>query len=120
MKKPVIKFSHNWNNKLLCPVFTTIRRLRGADEPPEFGSRKYKYYYNLIGKEFDVQLKKEVIAKATLISVQNINYSEIPVTIYRTDTGYVNGDDIRYLFSKFGVKNDMDEMLILTFSRGRK
>lgn len=46
MKKetPVIKFKRNWNNKLLCPCFSSLRL-------------KNPVYYR-VGKVFDVQLFK--------------------------------------------------------------
>lgn len=80
-----IKFSHNWNNKLDCDIFTTIRR---------FTEEKYLYYSQSLGECFNVVLtdldntdKELVYTKAKLVSVMEEDLREIPLGILILDTG---------------------------------
>jgi hypothetical protein len=104
----VIKFSHNWNNKLDCGVFTTIRN---ATE------EKYNYYKDSRAQVFNVQLKgKGIIKKANLMQVRKMKYALIEYSILAFDTGIIDPVEQLALFQKFGMKEITSEMLILTFS----
>jgi len=102
-----IRFSHNWNGKLSQNVFTTIRNHTDS---------KYHYYLESKKSVFDVWLKGSGnIKQATLIDVCLINYSDIPFPLIATDTGIVDEDKALGLFEKFGMEDDHEWMIVLTF-----
>ena len=84
----VIKFSHNWNNKLDNDVFTTIRN---------FNQGKWEYYKDAMGSEFNVALNGVFHSKADLIEVQKYNYYDIDRHILVLDTGMTDPDQIESL-----------------------
>jgi len=102
---PIIKFSHNWNNKLACKVFTTIRR---------WEEEKEKYYQGCVGKTFTVMLSNNKIGEAVLRAAYPEQISRIPVLILMLDTGMLDLPDILDLFKKFGVK---DKVIVLLFEK---
>lgn len=51
---PMIRFTKNWNNKLDCDFFTTIRRNSG-------------YHNRFVGREYSVYLKGKEYCRAELI-----------------------------------------------------
>lgn len=75
-----LKFSHNWNNKLQCQAFTTIRF---------WNSEKYQP-----GKQLKIVLTdskgavKTDYGTATIASVYQITLQQITEYIARIDTGY--------------------------------
>jgi hypothetical protein len=99
----IIKFSHNWNNKLNNKVFTTIRR----DWPA-----KLDYYRRATNSIFQICLKGEYHSQAQLDSVKPIRFSMIPHALLATDTGT---SFYTAIFDKFGIRGD-DKVLILTFT----
>lgn len=103
--RPLIRFSHNWNNKLEQSIFTTIRK---------FGVRKASYYSKLVGEEFDVELQKVKFGKAKLIDMQVIEFGNVPRGLLYTDTGMKTKPDVMNLFAKFKVFPS-DNVIILTF-----
>ena len=100
----VIRFSHNWNNKLDNPIFTTIRSSNEA---------KLKYYKEAIGYGFDVFLKKKKYCYAELQQVEEYLFDDIPEGLLMTDTG-MEFSDMQQLFANFGIESG-DKVLILTF-----
>jgi hypothetical protein len=100
-----IKFSHNWNNKLHNPIFTTIRK---------YDVLKAKYYKDLITQNFDILLQNKKIGNAKLINMEIIRFNDIPESLLHIDTGYDLVCDIIELFSKFGITEN-NSVLILTF-----
>ena len=69
-----LRFSNNWNNKLNCNSFTTLRL------------RNDKKYYS--GAKVDVYLKNIHKGKGTIISVSHFTIDKINEFIARIDTGY--------------------------------
>lgn len=69
-----LEFTHNWNNKLQCKSFTTIRL---------WNERKY-----VEGKELPVYLHGFDRGFARIISVKKIKIEQINEHIARLDTGY--------------------------------
>ena len=68
-----IEFSQNWNNKLLCDVFTTIRPF-------------YKKYS--IDEVFDVRIGERFFCYAKILKSENKTLKEIISSgVYLTDTG---------------------------------
>jgi len=67
-----LKFSYNWNNKLDCKAFTTLRL-----------SNKY-----FIGDELEVILNKKVLYNATIIDKKTFKMKDITDWVAYIDTGY--------------------------------
>ena|SRR3990167_5890676 len=97
-----IKFTKDWNNKLQCRVFTTIRK---------FDLKKYIYYQNKINEVFDVEVAGIVRFQARLCSVKWENLNEVEPFLLFLDTGE---DDPFKIFKKFGVQ-EKDKVIILLF-----
>lgn len=70
----VINFSTNWNNKLDCKCFTTLRLLN---------PKKYQ-----LNKQYLINLKKNPIKKAEIIGIKTIFFKDINEYIAHLDTGY--------------------------------
>lgn len=70
----ILDFSYNWNNKLNCNSFTTLR-LRNDN----------KYF---ITKHFEVQLKGESRGIHMVVDVKHFKITQINEFIARLDTGY--------------------------------
>lgn len=70
----VINFSTNWNNKLDCKCFTTLR----LKNP-----KKYQ-----LNKQYLINLKKNAIKKAEIIAIKTIYFKDINEYIASLDTGY--------------------------------
>ena len=104
----VIKFSHNWNNKLDNDVFSTIRR---------HTSEKQQYYNSLVGATCNVLLEGMYHCNATLLRVTAYNYSDVDRHILALDTGIYDVAEQDALFSQFGCK---DRVLVLLFKKGEK
>ena len=102
-----IKFSKNWNNKLNCDIFTTIRKSSVS---------KFKYYKSVLGQRFEVILKFEPFREVNLINVQELYLKEIPLHVLRLDTGIEDLAKIEEIFKEFGI-GDYDKCLLLTFSK---
>ena len=100
---PIIKFDQNWNKKLDCNIFTTIRKYD-------------QYYLDAEGWSFDVELNKEIYCQAKLISIKCTFFEVIPLEFLRLDTGLEDITDIYKIFKKFGVLHG-DDIIILTFKR---
>lgn len=102
----IIKFTHNWNNKLEQQVFTTIRR---------WNHEKQEYYEQLISEPFDVLLKGTKVGVAELHSVQVVEFSQIPKGLIMMDTG-LREEHAYDIFSQFGLMTlPNNKAIILTF-----
>ena len=89
IEKPKIKFTHNWNNKLSCKFFTTIRK---------FSKEKKEYYRKYYNATFDVLLNDKKVCEAKLVDINVIEFH------------------LQDVFIKFGIKNET-KVLLLTFMR---
>lgn len=69
---PTLNFSYNWNHKLDCDSFTSIRL-----------SERFE-----IGKRYTITLKGKYIATAELVEKKKIFIDQINEFIARLDTGY--------------------------------
>lgn len=74
MKNEQLKFSHNWNGKLLCDCFTTIR----PHNPKRYA----------VGITLDVFLKQTFLGVYEVIDHKNLSVNTISDWIARLDTGY--------------------------------
>ena len=86
-----IQFSTNWNNKLDCKVFTTIRK---------------ECYVN-IGEVIDIKLKQSAtvvttIGRAKVLAIEKMRACDIPVQTICTDVGYPYDESLKVLVSMLG------------------
>ena len=103
-----IKFMHNWNNKLDCQVFTTIRK---------YTQQKLNYYLDRIGEPFDVILgRKELKCQAILKRVDVKPLQKFPYILLCLDTGKTDPEIIETIFKNFGIKL-WDRAILLIFER---
>lgn len=70
----VISFSYNWNKKLDCVAFTTIRLYQPV-----------KY---IIGEQYEIQLKKEKQFDGVIIDIKKFMLKDLSNFIAYLDTGY--------------------------------
>ena len=72
----VLRFSYNWNNKLDCKAFTTIRI-----------SDRFK-----VGQEYDIQLREKIdyVSKgaAKILEIREFKLEQMNEFVARIDTGY--------------------------------
>lgn len=100
-KPNVVKFAHNWNNKLDAEYFTTIRK-------PDV---HFKYYSMRIGEPFSVLLNGKKYCRAILVDSNVIEVAKITPELLVIDTGTM---EWKKLFEKFGVK---DSCCLLLFRK---
>jgi hypothetical protein len=98
-----IKFSHNWNNKLECDMFTTIRK-----HTPD----KHKYYTSEIGKEFRIMLNDLYQGMTVLDDVICARFDDIYYLLVEMDTGMKYHKAVG-LFKSFGITEDTEVMILL-------
>lgn len=99
-KLPTLRFSHNWNNKLCCEYFTTIR-LQNASRTP--------------GIQLDVFLKDKSIGTAVIVTKVKLRMSAITDMMAFLDTGY-NRDETRKILRKMYPDQD-DPLMDFTLLR---
>jgi len=69
-----INFSYNWNNKIDCKAFTTLRL-----------SNRNKYK---IGELYQIYLKKTFVKNGIIVDIKVLSLNEINDYIAFLDTGY--------------------------------
>jgi hypothetical protein len=69
-----LEFSTNWNNKLDCKCFTTIRL--------------YNHAKHFNGNQFEVYLRKKYSAKVEVIALSLLKLSQLSDYVSYLDTGY--------------------------------
>lgn len=102
MPKDTINFSTNWNNKLDCMAFTTIR-LRN--------SNKYQ-----IGREYKIILKKDFKKNARIEDIKTIYFNQINEFIAHLDTGYSAHETkniIKKMYSKINLETQPFSFILL-------
>jgi len=105
IEKPKLSFSHNWNNKLECDIYTTFRG---------FKEDRYQYRVSNTGKIHDVFLKRKHYHQATLRYVTHFEQlAQVDVTLLRLDTGLVEFRDIVELFRRFGIEPEDPVMMLV-------
>lgn len=82
-----LKFQKNYNNKLNCDVFTTLRK-KGC------GIHR--------GNKVAIVLNDKVYKWVEIIDVVEINYQDIPPILLAIDTG-ITDSSVHALFERFGV-----------------
>ena len=92
-----LEFNYNWNNKLQCKVFTTIR----LDNP------KYTE-----GVKYDIVLKGESLGTAQIIGVKKMFLKDINEYIAGIDTGY-SAEECKNIIMKMYPKCDFEKTKLL-------
>lgn len=103
MSTPNINFSYNWNNKLNCKAFTTIR-LKNVN--------KYQ-----IGKEYNILLKKQLLKSAIIEDIKTIYFNQINEFIARVDTGYSAEETkniLKKMYSKINLETQPFSFILLS------
>jgi hypothetical protein len=85
----VLNFSYNWNNKLDCQAYTTLR----------LSTAKYE-----IGKVFQVVLQGSVHHYAEVVSIKVLKMAQINEFIAHLDTGYTVEECKNVLRRMYGDK----------------
>lgn len=94
-----IKFSHNWNNKLDCNIFTTIRD----------ATDKFDYFRSMQGRVVDILLNGKRYCRAKVKLVRYGDLSQIPEDVKVNDTGT---EDYSEIFNKFIKPNEQGEQKV--------
>lgn len=97
-----LEFSTNWNNKLDCKCFTTIRVYNPT-----------KHFH---GNKFEVHLQKKYKAKVEVLSVGVIKIKDLTDYICYIDTGYSKQETIEILYKMYpriDFKNQYLTILLL-------
>lgn len=89
---PVIDFSYNWNNKLDCKAFTTLR----------LANERY-----VEGRRYAVRLKGELKGDYRIEKIKTIFLNQINEYISYLDTGY-SVADCKNVIKKMYPKIDVD------------
>lgn len=86
----VFEFNYNWNNKLQCKVFTTIR----------LQNDKY-----VIGDKYEILLKKDRLGTAQILDIKNMFLKDINEYIAGIDTGY-SAEECKNIILKMYPRQD--------------
>lgn len=92
-----LSFSYNWNNKLQCAVFTTIRL---------YNETKYRQ-----GNHLEVFLKDEKLKNVIVVGNKKIMLKDINNYIGGIDTGYC-GVKCREIIQKMYPKIDFNKQAL--------
>ncbi|MFI1771019.1 ASCH domain-containing protein [Thalassobellus citreus] len=98
----VINFSTNWNNKLDCKCFTTIRLKN---------SNKYK-----LNHEYPILLNRKLVKRAEIIDIKTIFFNQIDEYIARLDTGYSayeTKEILKKMYSKVNLETQPFSFILL-------
>ncbi len=71
---PSISFFYNWNNKLHCKAFTTLRL---------HNPNKYQ-----VGQQYQIVLNKKPLGTGTVRQIKNLTLATLNEFIAQIDTGY--------------------------------
>lgn len=93
---PFLNFSNNWNNKLDCRCFTTIRSAN--DMKYQLGARKIIQLRNRKG-----ELEKNY-GEAEIVYIRKLKANDITEPMARLDTGYSRKDTIGILHRMYKNK----------------
>lgn len=79
----IINFSYNWNKKLDCKSFTTLRL-----------TNYNKYRTGLV---YEIQLKNQLIKYARIVEIKVFPLNKINEFISRIDTGYSREETVKII-----------------------
>lgn len=98
----IIKFSYNWNKKLNCDCFTTLR----------LPSSKFQLH-----KEFMIELNGVALKTAKIVALKHSNTDTFTDEMCYLDTGY-NAEETRNIITKM-YKKLPDVMTLITLKTVR-
>jgi len=104
-----VKYSYNWNNKLECKCYTTIR-LRN--------DKKYR-----VGETYNASLNDKHLHYATLKVIKHFKINQLTEGVAMIDTGYDKQATITLLRRMYKNKNidwSTQELSFLIFSQNKK
>lgn len=96
-----VNFSYNWNNKLNCDCFTTIR----LHYPGRF----------VKGSEYEITLNNQFISKATCVDCKQLGIEKLNEWVSAIDTGYTQQetiDIIKKMYPKKNIKNTLFDLVL--------
>lgn len=113
MNNPTIKFMENWNNKLNCSYFTTIRL---------YTKEKFNYYTDNLGNKFNVLLQGKKYCKAILIGRYEWTLKEVFAYHFNyLDAGLDIGNFIKLMRGFYRKKKEWKEwdtkVILLIFKK---
>lgn len=97
-----INFSYNWNKKLDCNAFTTIRL---------YQPNKYQ-----IGHEYEIRLKEKALFNAVIVDVKKFYLKDLSNFISYLDTGYSKENCtgiIKKMYPKINFDNTYLSLILL-------
>lgn len=86
-----ISFSYNWNKKLYCRFFTTIRLAN------------YKKYH--VGNVYRIMHKENYAFDGMIVKIEYYKLHEIPEAVCMLDTGLTKPETIELIQKKYSGKN---------------
>ena len=101
-----LKFSYNWNRKLDCNAFTTLRLARPG------------YYAE--GQDYYVKLKEQDRGLATLQRIKTLRLAQLNDFIAYLDTGYgldQTIDIIKKMYKNQNINWETQELYLMLFVR---
>ena len=104
-KPNVLKFSYNWNNKLNCKAFTTIR----LHSPHQYR----------VGKRFTIDLKGEFKGEAEIKAIRTIEGEQLNEFTCFIDTGYSRLETLEILRRMYGtidIERAMFDFCLLVYT----
>ena len=100
-KLPIISFSCNWNNKLDCKAFTTIR----LHQPTKY----------IVGQSYEIHLKAPFCV-AEIVSIKQFKLSQMNEFMAMIDTGYSVQETIeiiKKMYPKIDYENQLFDFILL-------
>lgn len=96
-KFDTINFSYNWNSKLNCSAFTTIRVKN---------DKKYQ-----MGKVYQISLADKPLKHCKIIAIQYFLLKNLNEFMAQIDTGYSRAETINILSKMYGQKALKDDFI---------
>lgn len=101
-----IRFSYNWNNKLQCKAFTTLRL---------HNPKKYK-----VGSIYPIYLEKTLLKWAKIKAIKQLKIFQLNDFMAHIDTGYNKEETIKILQKMYPTADwntqELDFILLVTES----
>lgn len=98
-----IDFTYNWNNKLDCKCFTSIR------------VRNDKKF--IIGENYMIFLNDKFLSDATIVDIKNFKIENLNNFMAHIDTGYSIDQTIKILQKMYKENFDKQEYSFILFKK---
>lgn len=90
-----LSFSYNWNNKLDCKAFTTIRMFNPTQ--------------HIVGNKVEIDLKGQSKGSGTIMDIRRFLVKDLNAFVSYLDTGY-SVAETQEIFRKMYSKTDLDRV----------